>query len=298
MQFRPLPLLVASLLLTTCGQAVEGAPIDDALAVYNAGDIAHAVALLTPLAEADNVVAQDKLTHIYYWGELGAPDYEKSQRWAVRAALFGDPEAEEDLGVHYSDGKGVPRNVQIGIGWFALAAARGDTWAQVALAGQYLNGDGVPRDEARGVSYLRRAAGEGEPRAQVALAALMFAGSEGVALDVAGARKLTIAAAEQRSGEAQMMLSQMSGNPAVVVEWVALAAKDGCRVAKAETRAMFKRMPSVDVQEGLRLAHEWDDVHPARDPGDHRNLSAGPLCNVFPLPVTIRLGPPINHLVS
>ncbi len=54
---------------------------------------------------------------------------------AEQAAEQGDAKAQFNLGVMYSDGRGVPQNDAEAVKWFRLAAEQGDASAQYNLGG-------------------------------------------------------------------------------------------------------------------------------------------------------------------
>ena len=65
---------------------------------------------------------------------------------ALRAkAEKGDAEAQDDLGVMYYKGQGVPKNDAEAVKWFYKAAEQGNAGAQYDLGVMYDNGRGVPK---------------------------------------------------------------------------------------------------------------------------------------------------------
>ena len=86
---------------------------------------------------------------------------------AARArAEAGDAGAQNDLGLSYAHGEGVPQDGAEAVRWLRLAADQGHTTAQVNLGGQYLRGLGVPQDGAEAVRWYRLAADQGYVAAQ------------------------------------------------------------------------------------------------------------------------------------
>ena len=59
-------------------------------------------------------------------------DYEAA-RWYRAAAEQGNPNAENNLGVLYESGRGVPRDKREALRWFRAAAAKGHPGAKEAL---------------------------------------------------------------------------------------------------------------------------------------------------------------------
>jgi TPR repeat protein len=64
------------------------------------------------------------------------------QSWQERAEA-GSPFAQNNLGIMYAQGEGVPENDVEAIKWFRLAAEQGHTGAQYSLGVMYAAGNGV-----------------------------------------------------------------------------------------------------------------------------------------------------------
>src|SRR4051794_35460286 len=64
-------------------------------------------------------------------------------------AIQGNAEAQNNLGLLYLDGKGVPANLTEAVRYFQLSAAAGSALGQNNLGGLYRDGRGVPQDFAR-----------------------------------------------------------------------------------------------------------------------------------------------------
>jgi TPR repeat protein len=71
--------------------------------------------------------------------------YSTVSRIKQRAAR-GDINAQAELGLLYSKGRGVPQNYHLAAMWYRRAAERGHCGAQLALGLLYNNGDGVPKN--------------------------------------------------------------------------------------------------------------------------------------------------------
>jgi TPR repeat protein len=91
----------------------------------------------------------------------------------------GDAEAQYNIGVMYSDGRGVPQDETQATAWFRKAAEQGHTDAQFCLGVMYENGLGVPRDNAQAVVWYCRAAEHGDADALFELG-VMYAFGQGV----------------------------------------------------------------------------------------------------------------------
>jgi len=93
--------------------------------------------------------------------------------------LTTDSTVQNDFGIMYKDGKGVPQNYATAVQWFSRSAAAGNSLGQNNLGGMYRDGLGVPRDYARAMTFFRAAAQQGNAAAQVNLG-LMLGQGQGV----------------------------------------------------------------------------------------------------------------------
>ncbi len=94
-------------------------------------------------------------------------------RWAAEQ---GDAEAQHNLGVMYSTGRGVPQDDSEAVRWYRLAAEQGLAEAQYTLGVAYSEGRGVPQDHVQAYMWLNLAAAQGKEDARKArdiLAGLM-----------------------------------------------------------------------------------------------------------------------------
>ncbi len=80
----------------------------DAVYVYRQGDFALAFKLFTALAASHDRHGQTGLGRMYMRGEGTAQDYVLAQFWLSKGAERGDDSAEQQLGLLYADGLGVP----------------------------------------------------------------------------------------------------------------------------------------------------------------------------------------------
>lgn len=122
------------------------ADFESGMASFSAGDLEDSFAIFLPLAEA------------------------------------GDAGAQNQVGVMFGAGLGVPRDDMAAAAWFEKAAAQGNERARGNLARLHLLGLGVPRDPAKAASLFKRAAMSGYVKAQAALGNL-YARGQGVPKD-------------------------------------------------------------------------------------------------------------------
>ena len=93
-------------------------------------------------------------------------DYATALRLFRSLADLGDAFAQDDLGVMYDNGQGVPQDFAEALKWYRLAANQGDAGGQANLGLMYAAGHGVPQDYAEAVKWLRLAADQGDAAAQ------------------------------------------------------------------------------------------------------------------------------------
>src|ERR1700742_2426539 len=135
--------MLAALLFATAAQA---APFDDGANAWKHGDYRGAM---------------------NYWRNLSQTD----------------ATVQNNFGVAYMDGKGVPRNYPLALQWFSRSAANGNSLGQNNLGGMYRDGKGVTRDYARAITFFKAAAAQGNGAAQVNLG-LMLANGQGAQADL------------------------------------------------------------------------------------------------------------------
>ena len=133
---------------------------------YKRGDYAAALKLMWPQAAQGNAEAQNNLGLMYYRGQGIPQDHAEAASWFRMAAENGHARAQYNLGLTYHKGAGVPHDSAEALKWFRKAAEQGNAKAQNNLAVMYYRGDGVPEDSAEAVKWFRRAAAQGHARAQ------------------------------------------------------------------------------------------------------------------------------------
>ena len=83
------------------------------------------------LADAGNASAQDDIGHLF----LLAEKHQAAVFWFQQAAQQKNPDAMQWLGHCYVNGKGVPKDENLGMMWMAKAAALGHVIAQGQMKG-------------------------------------------------------------------------------------------------------------------------------------------------------------------
>ena len=116
-------------------------------------------------AEQGDAGAQNNLGLVYYDGKGVPQDYKVAALWYRRAADQGQVEAQYNLGVMYYEGKGVPQNYKTAAQWYIRAADQGSVRAQNNLGVMYALGEGVPQDYVHAHMWANIAASSGENNA-------------------------------------------------------------------------------------------------------------------------------------
>jgi TPR repeat protein len=78
------------------------------------------------------------------------------------AAEQEDAGSQNNLGVMYGTGNGVPQDYVEAVKWYRLAAEQGNAAAQYNLGLMYDNGQGVPQDYVRAHTWFNLAASRGD----------------------------------------------------------------------------------------------------------------------------------------
>ena len=109
---------------------IDDAVSDSAFAAYNRGDYAEALNLFRFLAEKGDAEAQNNLGVMYDYGEGVPKDHAEAVRWYRKAAEQGHASAQSNLGFMYLTGYGVPKDYVQAYMWSYLAVARGNKMAK------------------------------------------------------------------------------------------------------------------------------------------------------------------------
>ena len=76
----------------------------------------------------------------------------------LKQAQAGDPNAQNELGILYSEGRGLPQNYLEAKDWFKKAADQGHAGAQVNLGTLYSLGQGAPYSDRMALFWFQKAA--------------------------------------------------------------------------------------------------------------------------------------------
>ena len=151
--------------------------------------------------------------------------------------------------------------------WFRKAADQGNDWAQNNLGICYHKGKGVPQDSGEAVKWYRKAADQGYARAQYNLGWCYHKG-EGVRQDDAEAVKLYRKAAEQGLAEAQNNVGlrywdgrEVEKNIIESAKWFILAAAQQNKGSEVSLEGIVKEMTREQLAEAHRRADEFKRKH-------------------------------------
>jgi TPR repeat protein len=124
-----------------------------------------------------------------YLNGTGIPvDVAKARMWIERAALGGQPVAENLMGVLSQTGTGAPVNMAVAVGWYEGAAKHGNLKAMTNLGKIYAGGWPEGTDFTKASEWFAHAAAAGEVDAAFDLA-ILYERGQGVTRNLAQAYK-------------------------------------------------------------------------------------------------------------
>lgn len=118
------------------------------------------------LAEQGNANAQNNLGVCYYNGQGIPQSYEKAVYWYTKTAEQWYADAQNNLGCCYYNGWGVPQSYEKAVYWYTKAAEQGDVYAQYNLGLCYDNGLGVAKSVEQAKKWYAKAAEQGHENAK------------------------------------------------------------------------------------------------------------------------------------
>jgi len=204
-------------------------PLEDAIAAFERKDLDTAKAILEPMAQKGDAVAQ------YYLGDMivrFAADRHKPEGvvWLRQAAQAGVADAMNKLATILAEGKIVAQDQPRANELFMQAASLGFLPAYNNLGLRSYQGVGRPPDPLDASEWFRLAADQGFAESQFNLGVL-YAGGEGVKFDIVEAYK-----------------------------WMTLALKQGHVEAARQRSVIAQRMTPPQIQEGEKRARDWKPV--------------------------------------
>jgi len=94
-------------------------------------DLKKALELSTKAAETGDPLAQFNLAQSYRLGdEVVARDYKKAAHWYRKAAEAGNPKAQNEYGLMFAQGQGVPLDYVTAYAWIDMPARAGNPQSQ------------------------------------------------------------------------------------------------------------------------------------------------------------------------
>ena len=171
------------------------------------GAIPHQdVARVVVLAGQGVATAQEELGLLYAFGDGVPQNWKMAADWIGKAAAQGDALATRNLAVLTYLGVGVPRDVRKAVQLFRRAAEAGLPTAEASLGAAYANGIGVPQDWAKALFWTRKAADAGDEVAQAHLG-MSYDFGLGVTADPREAARWYAKAVAQKDAQAAVNLA-------------------------------------------------------------------------------------------
>jgi localization factor PodJL len=177
------------------------------------------------------------------------------------AALSGDAGAAYEIAMRFSEGRGVPANLDEAAHWYELAASKGLTPAQFRYASMLEKGQGVKKDLESARKLYVAAAGKGHAKAMHNLAVLYAEGIDGKP-DYASAAQWFRKAAEHGVADSQYNLGVLAArgigmdrNIGESYKWFSLAAAQGDKDAgrkRDELATQLDAQTLASIQQALK----------------------------------------------
>jgi len=179
-------------------------------------------------------------------GQLGGePDYDAVAKLYQAGAVKHNATDEDNLGMLYINGKGVPKDVAKGVEWFNQAIKDGSTKALFDLGVMYVYGSKIPKDLALGMKLCRQAAVQGSPQALFHMGIRTMNGVDGVQQDQIEGERLLHLAADNGDRDAPQVLGQIYLNgygvdkdPAAARKWFQMGLDRGDTECADELKKM------------------------------------------------------------
>lgn len=191
-------------------------------------------------------------------------EYSEAETWFMRAADFGNPQAQYRLGEMYLNGLVTGgADHKMAAEWFEKAATKGNADAQESLGNLFYYGDGVPKDTEKAAEFYRKAAEMGKVNSQVRYGRMCLNG-EGVGYDPAEAARWIRKAAQHSVSEA--LLKNDSSEARLAASPEVISAKYYMGVMYAEGKGLPK--------DAGQAAKWYEDAASSGHAGAQNNLGA------------------------
>ena len=144
--------------------AIEQSQIIQVEQLYKQKDFKAILAIIHPLAEQGDALAQALVGDMYKEGLGVKQDDVEAVKWYRKAAEQGDADAQANLGSAYGAGRGVRQDYAEAVKWVKKAAENGSADGQFKLGLAYLIGLGIQKDRTFAKEWLGKACDNGEQR--------------------------------------------------------------------------------------------------------------------------------------
>jgi localization factor PodJL len=195
------------------------------------------------------------------------------------AAAAGNPAAEYEIGMRYSEGRGVPANLETAVQWFERAANKGLAPAMYRLGSLYEKGTGVKKDLEKARQLYIAGADKGNAKAVHNLAVLYAEGIDGKP-DYRTASQWFRKAADKGVADSQYNLGILYArgigvdqNLAESYKWFALAAQQGDQDAAKKREDVAARLDQQSLVAAKLAVQTWA---PDAPPDEAMNVKAPP----------------------
>ena len=179
------------------------------------------------------------------------------------AAAAGNPAAEFEIGMRYSEGRGVAANLELAVQWFERAAAKGLAPAMYRLGSLYEKGQGVKKDLEKARQLYIAGADKGNAKAVHNLAVLYAEGIDGKP-DYRTASQWFRKAADKGVADSQYNLGILYArgigvdqNLAESYKWFALAAQQGDQDAAKKREDVAARLDQQSLVAAKLAVQTW-----------------------------------------
>ena len=184
-------------------------------------------------------------------------------------AADGDAQHQYDLGVHYYEGKIIPRDDKEAVKWFKFAAKQDHPNAQAMLGEMYFNGHGIRKSYKEALKWYHLASQMGEASSNHNLG-FMYETGLGVDRDnekafefYAIAAKHGIALSQNRLGAAHEVGEVLSQDYKLAVKWYRLAANQGDPMGQNNLGVMYDQ--GFGVRKSIKKAFELYQLSAKQD---------------------------------
>ncbi|MBB5575025.1 MULTISPECIES: peptidoglycan-binding protein [Rhizobium] len=245
----------------TAAAPLDGKPTSETLTPAGSATPAQQTAAFVP-ANATTTPAPDAAQASAPAAAIAVPDGIQPPT-LVAAAKSGDPVALFEIGVRYTDGRGVTADLKQAASWYQLSADKGFAPAQYRLASMYEKGNGLERDLVKAKGYYEQAANQGNASAMHNLAVLYASGAAGPQ-DYPTAANWFIKAANLGVSDSQFNLAILYARGNGVKQdlqesykWFAIAAKGGDKDASQKRDEVANAMKQDELESARAKVDLW-----------------------------------------